>query len=73
MLQGDAHLGKGKLRLVAKTEERFCATHLLSRPCDLQHFLRRHGVCPGLAGIAAKRAVSAVITAEIREWKESLT
>ncbi len=71
MAEGFAHLGKEEFRLVSETEEGLGASEFFSGAGDLENFVRRHGVCAGVAGIAAEGAVSAVIAAEIGEREKN--
>ena len=59
--QGLAHLRENKFGLVAQREESFGASQLFTGASDGEHFIGTHGVGAGVAGIAAERAVSAVV------------
>ena len=58
-----AHLGKNQLRLVAETEQSFCASQALAGADDCHDFVGRHRMSARLIRIAAEGAVAAVISA----------
>src|SRR5215831_14488175 len=66
------HRREQHLGLVAEREQRFGAVQLLALARDVQHFVRRHGMRTGLAWIAAKSAVSAVVAAQVGQGDENL-
>src|SRR5579862_4596942 len=65
LAQGVAHLGKKELWLIPKTKQRLGATQLFPSADYIENFIRSHGVGPRITWIAAKRAVSAIIPAQV--------
>src|SRR5207248_5465903 len=57
---------------VAEGEQRLLGAESRARPTQRDHFVGRHGVGAGLAGIAAERAIAAIVTAERGERHEDL-
>src|ERR1700688_287010 len=70
--QGIAHRGEKQFRLVTQAEQRLGTSHALSRAYYFHPLVRRHGVRPGLTGIAPEWAVAAVVAAKIRQGKKHL-
>src|SRR5438093_8934325 len=65
-------LGEARLRPVAQREQRLLGAESRACPTQRDHFLGRHRVGAGLAGIAAERAVAAVVAAQRGERHEHL-
>ena len=70
--QGLAHFRKCEFGFIAETEESLGASHLLARARHRQYLVRGHGVCAGLAGIAAEGAIAAVVATEVGERNKNL-
>src|SRR6516162_559105 len=64
------HFREFCLRFVAEREERLGATKFFALSGYFQYLVGRHGMRPGLAGIATIGAVRAVVAAQIRERDE---
>src|ERR1700690_1512058 len=71
MAQSLPHLRKQQLRLIAQTEKRLGATQFFTRRGYPQHLFWSHGVCARFTGIAPEDAISAVISAKVRERNEA--
>ena len=65
-----AGFGKDPFGLIAEAEESFLAARLAALFGKHEDFLRRHEVSAGLAGVLAKSAVAAIVTAKGGERDE---
>ena len=67
MAQRLAHFGECEFGLITQAEKRLGASHFLACARYFQNFIGSHGVCAGLARIAAEGAIAAVVATKIGE------